>query len=199
MTHLKNLKKINYFIVIAFIAQPTLTILSVLLFPADLTNDYPIYDPNSIMLMVCGGALGIAGMTVMGIKLADEKKVLPASGFTMLAISSGILLTSMFEISHVVSHETYEKFYRIQTSGNFLLLPGIYLISGYTDFKKWIRIIGLVSPLILVTASFLFLFGNRNFTLLEAISNIGFIMMFITFYSWAYNVHINYKQNQGKE
>ena len=146
--------------------------------------------------MVCGGAFGMAGLTIMGIKLADEKKVLPAAGFTMLAISSGILLASIFEISQVVSHETYEKFYRIQTSGNFLYLPSMYLISAYEDFKKWIRYIGLVSSLILLTASFTFLFGSRDFKTLETISNIGFLFMFITFFSWAYNVYFNYKKIQ---
>jgi len=55
------------------------------------------------MLMVTGGSLMIAGLTVMGLKLADEKKVLPAAGFTMFAISGGILMASLFEISHVVS------------------------------------------------------------------------------------------------
>ncbi len=105
---------------------------------------------------------------------------------------------SIFEISQVVSLESYEKFYRIQTSGNFLYLPAMYLISAYEDFKKWIRYIGLVSSLTLLTASFMFLFGSRDFKTLETISNIGFFIMFITFFSWAYNVYLNYKKIQNK-
>ena len=196
--HLKHEKKITFFVVSAFIAQPLSSILSLLISPPDFSKEFPVYDPNSIMLVVCGGAFGIAGLTVMGIKLADEKKVLPAAGFTMLAISFGILFASIFEISQVVSLETYEKFYRIQTSGNFLYLPAMYLISAYEDFKKWIRYIGIVSSLTLLTASFMFLFGSRDFKTLETISNIGFSIMFITFFSWAYNVYINYKKNQNK-
>ena len=195
---LKHESKITFFVVSTFIAQPLLSILAAAIYPPDFSKEFPVYGPNSIMLIVCGNALGIAGLTVLGIKLADEKKILPAAGFTMLAISMGILLVSMFEISQVVSHEAYEKFYRIQASGNFLYLPAMYLISAYEDFKKWIRYIGLVSSITLLTASFMFLFGSRDFRELETISNIGFFIMFITFFSWAYNVYINYKKIQNK-
>ena len=198
MMQLKHENKITFFVVSTFIAQPLLSILAAVIYPPDFSKEFPVYDPNSIMLIVCGNALGIAGLTVLGIKLADEKKILPAAGFTMLAISMGILLVSMFEISQVVSYEAYEKFYRIQASGNFLYLPAMYLISAYEDFKKWIRYIGLISSLTLLTASFMFLFGSRDFKTLETISNIGFLIMFITFFSWAYNVYLNNKKIQHK-
>lgn len=198
MTQLKHENKITFFIVSTFIAQPLSSILAAIIYPPDFSKEFPVYDPDSIMLIVCGNALGIGGLTVLGIKLADEKKILPAAGFTMLAISMGILLVSMFEISHVVSYEAYEKFYRIQVSGNFLYLPSMYLISAYEDFKKWIRYIGLASSLTLLTASFMFLFGSRDFKTLETISNIGFFIMFITFFSWTYNVYINHKKIKNK-
>jgi hypothetical protein len=195
---LKHEDKITFFVVSTFIAQPLLSILAAVIYPPDFSKEFPVYDPNGIMLIVFGNSLGIAGLTLLGIKLADEKKVLPSAGFTMLAISMGLLLVSLFEISQVVSHEAYEKFYRIQSSGNFLYLPSMYLISAYEDFKKWIRYIGLVSSLILLTASFMFLFGSKDFKTLETISNIGFLFMFITFFSWAYNVYSNHKKIQNK-
>lgn len=198
MMQSKHENKITFFVVSTFIAQPLFAILAAVIYPPDFSKEFPVYNPNSIMLIVCGNALGIAGLTVLGIKLADEKKILPSAGFTMLAISMGILLVSLFEISQVVSHEAYEKFYRIQASGNFLYLPSMYLISAYEDFKKWIRYIGLVSSLILLIASFMFLFGSRDFKTLETISNIGFLFMFITFFSWAYNVYVNYKKILNK-
>lgn len=197
MTHLKHENKITFFVVATFIAQPLLSIVAAIIYPPDFSKEFPLYDPNSIMLIVCGNALGIGGLTVLGIKLADEKKILPSAGFTMLAISVGLMLVSLFEISQVVSHEAYEKFYRIQASGNFLYLPSMYLISAYEDFKKWIRYIGLVSSITLLSASFMFLFGSRDFKTLETISNIGFFIMFITFFSWAYNVYINHKRIQN--
>ena len=195
MMHLKHEKKITWFVVITFLAQPVLMLIAYLVYPPDFSKEFPVYDPDSIMIATYGNALSLAGLTVMGIKLADEKKVLPAAGFTMFAISSAILMTSLFEISQVVSLESYEKFYRIQSSANFLYLPAMYLISTYEDFKTWIRYIGLVSSLILLISSFMFLFGYRNFNTLETISNIGFLFMFITTFSWAYNVYINYKMS----
>lgn len=198
MTHLKHESKITFFVVSAFIAQPLITMLAAVIYPPDFSKEFPLYDPNGIMLTVFGSSLGIAGLTLLGIKLADEKKVLPSAGFTMLAISMGLLLVSLFEISQVVSYEAYEKFYRIQSSGNFLYLPSMYLISAYEDFKKWIRYIGFVSSIILLSSTFMFLFGSRDFKTLETISNIGFSIMFITFFSWAYNVYINHKKVQNR-
>jgi hypothetical protein len=195
---LKHENKITWFVVTTFLAQPLLTIMALLIYPPDLSKEFPHYDPDGIMIVAYGNALFIAGLTVMGIKLADEKKVLPAAGFTMLAISGGILTASLFEITQVVSLETYEKFYRIQSSANFLYLPAMYLISAYEDFKKWIRYIGLVSSIPLLIASFMFLFGNRDFKTLENISDIGFGFMAVTSFSWAYNVYINHKKVQNK-
>ena len=196
MIHFKHEKKITWFMIVAFMAQPVLMILAFTIYPPDFSSEFPVYHPDSIMIVVYGAALFLAGLTVMGIKLADEKKVLHAAGFTMFASSSAILMTSMFEISQVVNMETYEKFYRIQSSTNFLYLPAMYLISAYEDFKKWIRYIGLVSSVPLLIASFMFLFGSRDFHTLETIANAGFALMAVTSVSWAYNVYFNYKKNR---
>jgi len=195
MMHLKHEKKITWFVVITFLAQPFFMLIAFLIYPPDFSKEFPVYDPDSIMIATYGNALSLAGLTVMGIKLADEKKVLPAAGFTMFAISGAILMTSLFEISQVISIETYEKFYRIQASTNFLYLPAMFLISAYEDFKKWIRYIGLISSVPLITSGFMFFFGNRDFKTLESISNIGFTLMLVTSISWAYNVYINYRKN----
>jgi hypothetical protein len=189
-------KKITWFVISTLIAQPVSMIIAFTVYPPDFSKDFPVYDPNSVMIMVYGSALLMAGLTVMGIKLADEKKVLPAAGFTMFAITGGILMASIFEITQIVSMETYEKFYRIQASSNFLYLPAMYLISMNDDFKKWVRYIGLISSVPLLLASFLFLFGNRDFKTLETISNTGFTLMAVTSISWAYNVYVNYKKQK---
>ena len=198
MLHLKHERKITWFVVITFIAQPALMLIAYIIYPPDFSKEFPVYDPDSIMVATYGNALFLAGLTVMGIKLADEKKVLPAAGFTMFAISGAILMTSLFEISQVVSHETWEKFYRVQSSTNFLYLPAMYLISAYEDFKKWIRFIGLASSIPLLISGFMFLFGSRNFKTLETISNTGFTLMAITSLCWAYNVYVNFKNSQNK-
>lgn len=200
MPHLQNERKIIVIIVFAFIAQPLISILSATIYPPDFSKEFPLYNPNSLMLIAFGNAIGNADLTVMGIKLADEKKVLPSAGFTMLGISMGLLLVSLFEITQIVTFEAYEKFYRIQASGNFLYLPSMCLISTHKEFKKWIRYIGLASSVILLIGSFMFLFDKRNFKILETISNIGFAFMFITFFCWAYNVYINFNnKTRGEE
>jgi hypothetical protein len=196
MLHSRHEGKITWFIVITFIAQPLLFIVAYLIYPPDFSKEFPVYHPDSIMVATYGNALFLAGLTVMGIKLADERKVLPAAGFTMFAISGAILMTSLFEISQVVSRESYEKFYRFQSSTNFLYLPAMYLISAYEDFKKWIRFIGLLSSFPLLISGFMFLSGNRDFKTLETISNTGFTLAAITSLAWAYNVYINFKKDK---
>ena len=60
-------------------------------YPPDVSKEFPVYDPDGIMLVAYGNALFIAGLTVMGIKLADEKKLIISGSFTMFAILSGNL------------------------------------------------------------------------------------------------------------
>ncbi|MEZ5013960.1 MAG: hypothetical protein R2794_06680 [Chitinophagales bacterium] len=167
---------------------------SLIIFPPDFSNTYPVYSPNLVMLCEFGMAMYIGGLTLLGIKLAEEKQTMAAAGFTMLAISTGVTAVSFLEIAQIVSEETYIQFYYVFASGNFLFIPAMLLISTYAAFRKWIRIIGLVAAIPLLTSSFLFLFGSRNFHMLENISNTGFMLMFFTQLLWAYNVLINYKQ-----
>ena len=64
----------------------------------------------------------------------------------------------------------------------------------YADFKKAFRILGFLSALVWFSASILFLFGNRNFNLLEMISSSGQILLFVTSMCWAYNAWLNNKK-----
>ena len=109
MTHLKHEKKITFFIVATFIAQPVFSIAALLIYPPDFSKEFPVYDPNNIMLIVCGAALGIADLTLLGIKLADEKKILPAAGFTMLAISICLLLSSVGHTTFILTIKRFKK------------------------------------------------------------------------------------------
>jgi hypothetical protein len=79
-------KKITWFVIPTLMAPPVTMVIALVCYPPDFSSAFPVYDPTSIMIMVYGSALFMSGLTVMGIKLTDEKKVLPAAGFTMLAI-----------------------------------------------------------------------------------------------------------------
>lgn len=130
----------------------------------------------------------------MAIKLADEKKVLAAAGFTMLAISTGVLMASLFETTESISREAFEKSYYITTSANFLYLPAMLLIAACDEFKKWVRVLGLISSLPLWICSFLFLFHFRNYTTLDYIGITGYVLMMFTQLMWAVNVYQNYRK-----
>ena len=194
MAYLKNEKSIVHFVVFCLVANVVLSISSFVLIPPDFSQAFPIYPPNEVMIQQFGGSLSLAAFTVLGIKLADEKKVMPAAGFTMLAISTGVLLISYFDITAIVSLESYVKFYYVSAAGNFLLLPALYLISSNEDFKPWVRFAGLIAIVPMVTATFVFLFGSRDFHLLESISNTGFILFYLTQLSWANNLYSNLKR-----
>lgn len=183
-------------IVIGFSAQLICMTLAMTLFPPDYSKDIPVYTPESAMILQFGLALLIAGATMMGIKLAETDKI-SAAGFTMLAISTGVMMAALFETTSVFTEETYEKQYYIFTSANFLFVPSMLMIATYKDFKLWIRWLGIISILPLVAVSFIFLFHYRNFTRLDQIGTLGYFLVMITQVIWGVNVYSNYKKSIG--
>jgi hypothetical protein len=194
VTHLKHEKYITLAIVVGFTAQIFCYIMATILYPPDYSTNIPKYAPESSVILQLGFALFIFGATVMAIKLADEKKVLAAAGFTMLAISTGVIMASVFETTTNLTEETFEKSYCIVTSSNFLYLPAMLLISACDEFKKWVRILGLISAVPLWACSFLFLFHYRNFTNLDFIGITGYVLMMFTQLMWAINVYNNHRR-----
>jgi hypothetical protein len=168
--------------------------LAILLFPPELTRGIPMYSAESIVLIEFGLSFLLLGSTVMGLKLEDEKKILPAAGFTMLAISIGVMMSSLFEITQDTNNQSFEKLYYITVSSNFLYFPAMILIAFYDGFKKWIRILGLISCVPLLIATILFLFHYRIYFVLETIMNCGYLLMGITQCLWAFSVYKNYRR-----
>jgi hypothetical protein len=199
MIHFKDEKQITYFIVACFIASAFFPLLGFGLFPPDFEKEFPVYHPLSIMMNDFGAAWFLAGLTVLGLRLAEERKTMPAAGFTMLAISVGVMMASMFEITQINSEETYVKFYYIGAASNFLYLPSMLLISFYDGFKRWVRFIGLLSSLPLLATTLIFLSGYRDFVVMENIANMGYFMMFMTQLTWAYNIYSNYRRKTSSQ
>jgi hypothetical protein len=56
MMHLKHEKKITWFVVITFLAQPVLMLIAYLIYPPDFSKEFPVYDPDSIMIGTYGNA-----------------------------------------------------------------------------------------------------------------------------------------------
>ena len=196
-THLKHEKYITLAIVVGFTAQIFCFALSSIIYPPDYSTSIPKYAPESSVILELGFALFIFGTTVMAIKLADEKKVLAAAGFTMLAISTGVIMSSVFETTQSTTVEAVEKSYYIVTSSNFLYLPAMLLISACDEFKKWVRVLGLISAVPLWACSFLFLFHYRNFTNLDFIGITGYALMMFVQLMWAINVYNNHKRKKS--
>ena len=98
----------------------------------------------------------------------------------MLAISAGVMMAGLWEMSTVLTLESYEKSYFINTTCYFLYVPAMILIAFYEDFKKWIRWLGIVRTIPLLYTSFLYLFHYRNFKVLELVGTIGYMLLFIT-------------------
>lgn len=187
-------KLMTLIIVIGFSAQLICMTLAMTLFPPDYSKEIPVYAPESGMILQFGLALLIAGATMMGIKLAETDKI-PAAGFTMLAISTGVMMAALFETTSVFTEESYEKQYYIFTSANFLFVPSMLMIATYHEFKLWLRLLGIISTIPLVTVSFIFLFHYRNFTVLDQIGTVGYFLLMITQVIWAGNVYSNYKKS----
>jgi hypothetical protein len=182
--------------VVGFTAQLFTYALAFILYPPDYSGEIPIYAPKSNVVIALGLGIFIFGCTVMGIKLADDRKVLPAAGFTMLAITMGVWMASLFEITQDGTMETFEKSYYIVCAGNFLYFLAILLTAAYEGFHRWVRYLGLSSTIPFIIASLLFLNDYRNFTTLDEINLIGYLLMIITQVMWAVNVYQNYKKKK---
>lgn len=100
---------------------------------------------------------------------------------------------SLLDIADIRTLEQYERYYRVTISSNFLLIPATVLIASYDRFKKWIRYCTLISVIPFLIASVMFLFGVRDYTLLESIVNTGAIFISLCWLFWAYNIYDNYR------
>ena len=194
MSDTRNKLHVMLAIVICLVLFSFLQVLSLALYPPDFSFEYPLYSPSGILLLEFGGAFLLLGLTVLGMKAEEEKETLAAAGFTALAISMGVSMAGLFEITMVNSAESYEKFYYVTVSSNFLLFPSLLLVATYKRFKTWIRIFGLITLLPLLLSSAFFVGGFRGYQTLELISNTGYSMGMILYLLWAYNVYINYKK-----
>ena len=181
-------------IAICFTTPIIFNFLSLLIYPPDFSGEYPIYQPDGILLIQIAGVFTLLGLSIIGMKAEEEKQILAAAGFTVQAISFGLAMASLFEITTVQSKESYEKFYYLTVSSNFLYFPSLLLIASYNKFKKWIRISGFIASIPLLISTLLFIFKYRDYKVLEEISSTGYLLVFIVYLLWANNIYRNYKQ-----
>jgi hypothetical protein len=141
-------------------------------------------------------ALYIFACTVHGLKLTEEKKTMPAAGFTMMAISQGVIFTTFFEPNDL---EGYNKAYELFGGGLLLFFPAMLLISFYTEFPKWVNIIGLVSCVPFLVDLILFEQEKHYTPILDEVYTVAQILLEITALSWAFFIWKNHNDELKKK
>lgn len=126
----------------AFIISSVCYVLS-LLFPVDVSVNPPVISPWMIMFGRIQTALIILGSTALGIKFADEKKLMSSIGFTMMAIAQGVMFV-IFTFTFN-SNETIEEAFSLYSASLYLLVPAVFMIAFYSDFPGWVNITGIIA------------------------------------------------------
>ena len=115
-------------------------------FAPDFSVDPPKMDEIGLLLGQLQTSLVILGCTALGIKLTEEKKTLASIGFTMMAITQGVIFV-LYVVAPEPSKENLDEVYKLFTATIFLLVPSMSLIAFYSDFPRWVNILGMVAIL----------------------------------------------------
>jgi hypothetical protein len=196
MAHVRNEKLIMITTVGGFVLAFVINALGAMVYPPDMSGEFPVYNSQGVMIIQFAGAFLIIALTVIAMKAEEERQILAAAGFTAMAISFGISVLSIFDIADIVTFAQYERYYRITVSSNFLFIPALLLISTYHHFKRWIRYASFLAGVPFAIASVMFLSGVRDYALLENIVNVGVGAISLCWVFWAINVYLNYKKGQ---
>lgn len=185
MTEINEYKKtlhVGTTISIGFLGS-VLAFVLVFLFPPDNSTTPPTYSEASLICIEVSMALYIFGCTVIGLKLAEEKKTLPAAGFTMMAIAQGVVFVLNF--LNLDNTDSYEETYKTYCGSLYLLLPAMVLIAFYSEYPKWVNWLGIGAciPLIIVYVKFMS-HSYTNFQEIDSISFFSMILFNITALMW---------------
>lgn len=155
----KHKRHLAAMIAFGFISPFIFLTIGFLFFPPDMSGEMPVYSDGMIYMNEIAVAAFIFGCALMGIKLADDRKVMPAAGFTMMAIAQGVAYTTMFEafgMDHKEFADVMEmrtKASNIQIGGAILFIPGLFLITTYSEFQKWLNWAGIIIAVPFITTS----------------------------------------------
>lgn len=176
-----NGKVIFWFIILYTLSLPVM----IIFFMPDYSTDPPTYPDGLLIISEFGSAMLICAATLAGIKLADDRQILPAAGFTIFAIAQGIIMVTNFEmLGKQMNHEALEITFQMYVGSNFLFIPAIFLISTYSRFPKWLHYATLVSIIPYCVTNVLFLSGVRNIHLLDAVSSVSWLLQLVVYIFW---------------
>jgi hypothetical protein len=177
----KKIKHLAQTIAIGFIGSFVAFVIS-LFFPPDFSTDPPKYSQGGLIFGEISVALFIFGCTLLGLKLTEEKKTLPAGGFTMMAIAQGVLFIIYF--INTESTKSLEEGIKIYCGMAYLLIPAMILIAFYSEFPKWVNMLGLAACIPIIIVYVMFLFSGKYSQTLDGLSFISTILFSITSLIW---------------
>lgn len=174
------------FIAIGFILNFVLIVIS-LGFTPDMESNPPVYQHPQLILQALATAALVFSSTLIGLKLAEDKQILPAAGFTMLSIASALSIVVYFEF-RTFSVEEFEKIYDIYLSYVALLVPTAILLVYYKDVPKWQRFLPIVSVIIQSSSMVVYYSGYEKYNKLDSISFIGYLIFTVLTLLWGIQI-----------
>ena len=104
---------------------------------------FPYEGKVQTILFKLDGLFAVTAFACFAAKASSEKADLPAAGFTILAISEGLFLSTIEESANPGDE--------ILITAVLFMIPSFLLISYYKLFPRWLHIAGILSTVPFVT------------------------------------------------
>lgn len=182
LKHERQALHLAWTIATAFFLSNLTFAVSMFFMPALGEDGKPVMHPFAATLGEVQTAMLILGCVAMGIKLSEDKKTLPSIGFTMMSIAQGIIFI-IYTIS-LTSHDDLEEVYRVYTSSMYLLVPSMILIAFYSDFPKWLNILGVIACVPMIVENIGFAVAGRLSLWMMNLDGIAQMLLAITAFFW---------------
>lgn len=152
-------------------------------FPPDFSMDPPKIHEINLLMGNLQTAFVILGCTALGIKLAEEKQTIASIGFTMMAITQGVIFV-LYVVSPQPTKENLDEVYKLFTASLFLLLPSMLLIAYYGEFPRWVNILGIAAVFPWIVENIIYQFQHKLSSLLGSVDFVGQLLLNITITAW---------------
>lgn len=98
---------------------------------------FPLQSPVQNFFFKIDALFAVTAFSCLASKATSEGHDIPAAGFTVLAIAQGLFLAEI--------GRDYDWDYSTGTVAVLFMIPSLIMISYYTEFPKWVRVLGVVS------------------------------------------------------
>ncbi|HNP48550.1 MAG TPA: hypothetical protein PKK99_11445 [Bacteroidia bacterium] len=194
LTEERKNKHLSQLIAFSFFASVVATIIS-WCFPPDFTVDPPKMNEIGLMLGHLQTSLVILGCTALGIQLTEEKQTISSIGFTMMAITQGVIFV-LYVVAPEPSKENLDEVYKLFAASLFLLIPSMLLIAFYSEFPRWLNLLGVFAIIPWITENFLYFYTHNLSPVVGAADFVGQLMMNTTIFFWGYFSLKKYKKRK---